>query len=67
MQVRNKSPASGRGGESVVGIQLSLHIRAVNEPPQSFTVHKLSQGPIIAFTFKTLLRHYAEQVLTHGK
>ena len=40
MQVRNrnKSPASGRGGESVVGIQLSLHIRAITEPPRSFTL-----------------------------
>ena len=38
MQVRNKSPACGCGGESVAGIQLSLHIRAVTEPPRSFTV-----------------------------
>ena len=38
------------------------------------TIHRFSQsqrrpllGPTSAFTFKTLLRHYAKQALTHGK
>ena len=35
--------------------------------PQLTRAFSLMKAPIIAFTFKTLLKHYVKQVSKHGK
>ena len=48
-----------RSGAATLGGN-SVYARAANDPSVFTIMEKMS-----AFTFKTLLRHYAKQVLTH--
>ena len=49
----------------------ALQLELITEVREDFTITEKAsswlKAPASAFTFKTLLRHYPEHVLTHGK
>ena len=54
------------GAPCTVGSAELVGSRAENDPSVFITTESL-KAPTSAFTFKTLLRHYARQALTYAK
>ena len=79
--LRERTRAAGTSGAdcswgaAIIGCRIRLPLVLCSAPQSVFTITEKAptrafswlKAPTSAFTFKTLLRHYAKQALTPGK